>query len=375
MKKHFLNIYRLGIKELRTLFKDKIMLILIVYSFSFAIYIGATAKSTELNNASIAFIDEDRTTLSNRIISGFYPPRFNTPEIIVLSQMDKGMDNGKYTFVVNIPADFEKNVLSKRVPKIQVNIDATRMTQAGIGAGYIQQIINQELQNFITNSAQKPISKIEIIPRYKFNQNLTSSWFGSITEVINNIVMLSILLSGAALIREREHGTIEHLLVMPLNAAEIMISKIWSVSIVILAGVSFSLFFVVQGVLSVPIAGSIPLFLLGTLLVLLATTSIGVFMGTLARNMPQFGMIFILTILPLMMLSGRFTPFESMPEIIQNIMYLSPTSYFVEMGQAILYRGAGIDVIWKNLVAISLIGIVFFLFSLFIFRKSLEAEN
>ncbi len=375
MKKHFLNIYRLGIKELRTLFKDKVMLILIVYSFSFAIYIGATAKSTELNKASIAFIDEDRTTLSNRIISGFYPPRFNTPEIILLSQMDKGMDNGKYTFVVNIPADFEKNVLSGRIPKIQLNIDATRMTQAGIGAGYIQQIINQELHNFITNGAQESISQIEIIPRYKFNQNLTSSWFGSITEVINNIVMLSILLSGAALIREREHGTIEHLLVMPLNAAEIMISKIWSVSIVILAGVSFSLFFVVQGVLSVPIAGSIPLFLLGTLLVLLATTSIGVFMGTLARNMPQFGMIFILTILPLMMLSGSFTPFESMPDIVQYIMYLSPTSYFVEIAQAILYRGAGIDVIWKSLVAIFAIGIVFFFFSLFMFRKSLEAQT
>lgn len=375
MKKHFLNIYRLGIKELRTLFKDKVMLILIVYSFSFAIYIGATAKSTELNKASIAFIDEDRTTLSNRIISGFYPPRFNTPEIILLSQMDKGMDNGKYTFVVNIPADFEKNVLSGRIPKIQLNIDATRMTQAGIGAGYIQQIINQELHNFITNGAQESISQIEIIPRYKFNQNLTSSWFGSITEVINNIVMLSILLSGAALIREREHGTIEHLLVMPLNAAEIMISKIWSVSIVILAGVSFSLFFVVQGVLSVPIAGSIPLFLLGTLLVLLATTSIGVFMGTLARNMPQFGMIFILTILPLMMLSGSFTPFESMPEILQSIMFLTPTSYFVEISQAILFRGAGIEVVWQSLVAIFAIGIVFFFFSLFMFRKSLEAQT
>lgn len=375
MKKHFLNIYRLGIKELRTLFKDKIMLILIVYSFSFAIYIGATAKSTELNKASIAFIDEDRTTLSNRIISGFYPPRFNTPEIIVLSQMDKGMDNGKYTFVVNIPADFEKNVLSGRIPKIQLNIDATRMTQAGIGAGYIQQIINQELHNFITNGAQEPISQIEIIPRYKFNQNLTSSWFGSITEVINNIVMLSILLSGAALIREREHGTIEHLLVMPLNAAEIMISKIWSVSIVILAGVSFSLFFVVQGVLSVPIAGSIPLFLFSTLLMLLSTTSLGIFMGTIAKNMPQLGMIFILTILPLMMLSGSFTPFESMPEILQSIMFLTPTSYFVEISQAILFRGAGIDVVWKSLIAIFTIGIVFFSFSLFMFRKSLEAQT
>ncbi len=374
MKKHFLNIYRLGIKELRTLWKDKVMLFLIAYSFSFAIYIGATSSSVELNNASIAFIDEDRTALSNRIISGFYPPRFKTPEIIYLSQMDRGMDEGKYTFVVNIPSDFEKNVLSGRVPKIQVNVDATRMTQAGIGAGYIQQIIYQEVNNFIAGS-ELPLSKIEIIPRFKFNPNLTSSWFGSIMEVINNIVMLSILLSGAALIREREHGTIEHLLVMPLSAAEIMLSKIWSVSVIILAGVVFSLLIMVQGILNVPIAGSIPLFLFSTLLVLLATTSIGIFMGTLARSMPQFGMIFILTILPLMMLSGSVTPYESMPVVLQNIMHLAPTSYFVEIAQAILYRGAGIDVIWKSLLAISAIGIVFFIFSLFIFRKSLEAQS
>jgi ABC-2 type transport system permease protein len=374
MKKHFLNIYRLGIKELQTLWKDKIMLFLIAYSFSLAIYVGATATSVELNNASIAFIDEDRTALSNRIISGFYPPRFKTPEIIYLSQMDRGMDEGKYTFVVNIPSDFEKNVLSGRVPKIQVNVDATRMTQAGIGAGYIQQIIYQEVNNFIAGS-ELPLSKIEIIPRFKFNPNLTSSWFGSIMEVINNIVMLSILLSGAALIREREHGTIEHLLVMPLSAAEIMLSKIWSVSVIILAGVVFSLLIMVQGILNVPIAGSIPLFLFSTLLVLLATTSIGIFMGTLARSMPQFGMIFILTILPLMILSGNLTPYESMPVVLQNIMHLAPTSYFVEIAQAILYRGAGIDVIWKSLVAISIIGMVFFLFSLFIFRRSLEAQS
>ena len=130
-----------------------------------------------------------------------------------------------------------------------------------------------------------------------------------------------------------------------------------------------------QGVLNVPIAGSIPLFLFSTLLVLLATTSMGIFMGTLARSMPQFGMIFILTILPLMMLSGSVTPYESMPMVLQNIMHLAPTSYFVEIAQAILYRGAGIDVVWKSLAAISAIGIVFFIFSLFIFRRSLESQS
>jgi len=374
MKKHIKNIYNLMIKELKSLWYDKIMFTLIVYSFSIAIYIGATATSTEIKNASIAFVDEDRSTLSHRIISSFYKPQFNTPDIINSSQIDTNIDNGKYTFIVVIPSSFEKNILSKKSPDIQVNIDATRMTQAGIGSQYIQKIISQELQNFLLKTQETQSTNLEIITRFKYNPNLTSSWFGSINEVINNIIMLSILLSGASLIREREHGTIEHLLVMPLNAVEIMLSKILAVTLVVLLSVVFSLFFMVEGVLQIPIEGSIVLFLFTTFLLLFSTTAIGIFMGTIAKNMPQLGMIFILTILPLMMLSGSLTPFESMPDTIQHIMKLMPSSYFVDVSKAILFKGAELAIIWKELVAIFCIGVVFFLFALYMFRRSLSTQ-
>jgi len=374
MKKHIKNIYNLMIKELKSLWYDKIMFTLIVYSFSIAIYIGATATSTEIKNASIAFVDEDRSTLSHRIISSFYKPQFNTPDIINSSQIDTNIDNGKYTFIVVIPSNFEKNILSKKSPDIQVNIDATRMTQAGIGSQYIQKIISQELQNFLLKTQETQSTNLEIITRFKYNPNLTSSWFGSINEVINNIIMLSILLSGASLIREREHGTIEHLLVMPLNAVEIMLSKIFAVTLVVLLSVVFSLFFMVEGVLQIPIEGSIVLFLFTTFLLLFSTTAIGIFMGTIAKNMPQLGMIFILTILPLMMLSGSLTPFESMPDTIQHIMKLMPSSYFVDVSKAILFKGAELAIIWKELVAIFCIGVVFFLFALYMFRRSLSTQ-
>lgn len=374
MKKSTINIYNLIIKELRGLWSDRVMLFLIIYSFTFAIYTGATAKSSEIRNATIAFVDEDRTALSNRIISSFYKPRFNSPQIIPLSQMDSSMDSGIYTFIVVIPSNFEKDLLSGNSPDIQVNIDATRMSQAGIGAGYIKQIISQELRNYTLKTQEEPTSIIETEIRYKYNPNLTSSWFGAINEVISQIMTLSILLSGAALIREREHGTIEHLLVMPLNAFEIMLSKILSVTIVILFCVLFTLYVIVQWVLNVPILGSIPLFLFTTFLVLFSTTSIGIFMGTIAKNMPQLGMIFILTILPIMILSGSISPFESMPKFIQYIMLLIPSSHFVDIAQSILFKGAGFDIIWENVISIVAIGIFFFLFALFIFRRSLESE-
>lgn len=374
MMRIFLNIYNLSIKELKTLFYDKVMVLLVIYSFSFAIYIGGTQTSTELRNASIAFVDSDKSTLSTRIIDSFMKPRFNTPVMISYNDVNANLDSGYYTFIILIPADFEKDVIAGKSPDILANIDATRMTQAGIGSGYIQNIITQEVQTFLKGTYDNSVNP-KIVSRYKYNPNLTSMWFGSINEIINNIVMISILLSGAALVREREHGTIEHLMVMPLRAFEIMLSKILSTCLVVLVCVSFSLLVVIELILKIPLSGSVPLYLLCTFLVLFATTSMGVFMGTIVKNMPQLGMIFILTILPLMLLSGSITPYESMPMILQDLMKLMPTSHFVDLSQAILFKGAGLSIIWKKMLIIFIIGVVFFVSTLALFKRSLDSQN
>lgn len=374
MLKTVLNIYNLMIKELKTVLYDKGMAIFIIYVFTLAIYIGGVKTSIELNNGSIAFVDADKSELSQRIIDAFYKPRFNTPDIISYYDIDKKMDSGYYTFIVLIPSDFEKDILSLKSPEIQVNIDATRMTQAGIGSGYVRNIINQEIQTFLNSNYENSINP-DLVIRYKYNPNLKGEWFGTLNEIINNIVMISILLSGAALVREREHGTIEHLLVMPLKSFEIMLSKIFAVCIIVLVAVSFSLLCIVETVLQIPISGSIPLFLFSTFLVLFATTSIGVFIGTIVKNMPQLGMVFILTILPMMMLSGSMSPFESMPIILQYLMNLMPTSHFVELSQAILFRDAGFSIVWVQMLNIFLVGLVFFIFTLLIFKRSLGIDS
>ena len=375
MKQRLMNIFILGIKELRSLWQDRLMLILIFYSFSVGIYISATATTTELNKVPIAFVDEDRSVLSGRLISAFYEPRFLPPFLINASEVDAGMDAGIYTFVITIPPSFEKDVLRGRTPSLQLNIDATRMSQAGIGAGYIQQIINDELQAFqYGHRSETPLS-VALVTRMKFNPALESTWFGSIMELIEQVSLLSIILSGAALIREREHGTLEHLLVMPVSAVEVMLSKIWSMAAVVITATALSLHFLVEGVLDVPVKGSEWLFLFGALLMLFSTTSLGILMATVARSMPQFGLIVILTILPLQILSGSITPFESMPEVIQYFMNLAPTPHFVRMAQAVLYRGAGLDVVWPELIAIGGIGLIYFLLSLSLFRRSLAKAS
>ena len=366
------NVFRLGVKELWSLVRDPIMLVLIAWTFTVAIYVAATAMPESLHNAPMAIVDEDGSPLSARIIASFYPPHFRTPVIVSLADIDPGMDQGEYTFVLDIPPGFQRDVLAGRVPAIQLNIDATLMSQAFTGNGYIQQIVAGEVNEFVQRYRSTAAPPVDLALRMRFNPNLEQAWFGSLMEIINNVTMLSIILTGAALIREREHGTIEHLLVMPVTPAEIMLAKVWSMGLVVLLAALAALVFVVQGALQVPVQGSIALFIVAAALHLFATTSMGIFLATLARSMPQFGMLLVLVLLPLQLLSGGATPRESMPELVQNIMLAAPTTYFVSAGQAILYRGGGIDVVWPQFLAILGIGSVLFFSALARFRKALS---
>ena len=370
-RRNLANIYDLGVKELWSLWRDPMMLVLIVYVFTASVYTSATSMPETLHNAPIAIVDEDNSALSQRVASAFYPPQFTPPAMIDYGDVDPGMDAGLYTFALVIPPNFQRDVLARRSPALQLNVDATRMSQAFTGSGYIQQIAIGEVNEFVKRYRGAEPLPVDLALRARFNPSLDKAWFGSVVQIINHITLLSIILTGAALIREREHGTIEHLLVMPVTPAQIMLSKIWSMALVVLIASFLSLNLMVRGVLGVPIEGSIALFFAGAALSLFATTSMGIFIATLARNMPQFGMLMMLTIMPLQMLSGGTTPRESMPEIVQNIMLIAPTTHFVELSQAILYRGAGLETVWQPFLALALIGTVLFFLSLARFRKTI----
>ncbi len=367
------NIYHLGIKELRSLVRDPVMLFLIVWAFTFAIYTSATAIPESLHMASIAIVDEDQSPLSQRITDAFYPPYFVPPSLINRSEMDARMDAGLDTFALVIPSGFQRDVLGGHAPAVQLNVDATRMSQAFTGSGYVQAIVNSEVSTFVSRVRVDEVPRVDLALRARFNPELNNAWFGAVMEIINNITMLSIVLTGAALIREREHGTVEHLLVMPVTPFEIMFSKVWAMILVVLLASAFSLQVIVRGLLSVPVEGSLLLFFSGAALCLFATTSLGIFLATIARSMPQFALLMIMVLLPLENLSGAMTPRESMPEIVQYIMLGAPNTHFVMLAQSILYRGAGMGVVWPQFLSLILIGVAFFAFSLMRFRKTLAS--
>jgi ABC-2 type transport system permease protein len=371
------NIFWLGTKELRSFFRDFVLLGLVIYTFSFAVYVQGHSSTQELHNASVGVVDEDNSALSRRMTAVFLPPYFKRPVEIAEGDIDHLMNTAVYTFVIVIPPNFEKDVLAGRSPAVQVNVDATAMVTAGLGYGYIQQILTTEIDNFVSRnegafqSRSQNISKspITLSVRVAFNPNVTTAWFTSVMGIVNNVTMLAIILAGAAIIREREHGTMDHLLVMPVTPFEIAMSKIWANGLVITIAAGLSLEIVVRYLLKIPIAGSVPLFIGGVAIYLFFATAVGIFLATIARSMPQLGLLYILVAMPMNILSGSNTPLESMPPFLSSIMMFSPSTHFVLFAQSILFRGAGLAVVWPQFLFVAFVGGFFLFLALIRFRS------
>ena len=373
--KSLINIYWLGLKEIRSLLSDVVMVVFVIYAFTWAIKIQATGTSSEVNNASIAFVDEDGSPLSKELFNAFYPPRFQFAEAITSGEVEDAMDRGRYMFVVVVPPRFERDLRAGRNPSIQVNIDATAMQQAGIGASYIRSIVSDRVSSFLRRSEVEANLPVQLVVRRLFNPNGTSSWFKSIVAIINQISLLTVVLTGAAVIREREHGTLEHLLVMPLTSFEIAMAKVWANGLVILIATAASLFLIVKMALHVPFAGSEVLWFVGVILYLFFATALGIYLGTISRSMAQFALLIILVIIVLMLLSGGSTPIESMPEWLQSLTYLLPARLFVSFSQVIIYRGGGLSAVWRQFAMVGGVGLAFFVYSLVLFRKSIAVTK
>lgn len=363
------NIFWLGTKELRSLSRDFVVVAFIIWTFTFDILSRAQGHLQEVYNASIGVVDEDNSELSRRITDAFLPPLFKRPVAISEQEVDHLMNTGELTFVIDIPPNFERDALGGRRPSLQLIADATALTQAGIGSGYAQQIISDEIMRFMSHAERPPSESVSIDMRVAYNPNANPAWFVSTMGILDGVTMLSIILAGAAVVREREHGTMDHLLVMPLTPFEIAMSKIWANGLVILATVAFSVHVIIRTVLGIPIAGSIPLFLCGVAIYLFFATAIGIFLGTVARSMPQLGLLIIFVALPMNMLSGANTPLESMPPFLAAMMRASPSTHFVALAQSILYRGAGLDVVWPQFLTIAVIGAAFLALAVLRFRQ------
>jgi ABC-2 type transport system permease protein len=372
--RNFRHIIQLGVKELLSLFRDPVLLFLIAYSFTFSVYTPSKSAVMDVINASVAVVDEDHSTISRRIRDALLPPLFLPPALIPFSEINRAMDEGKYTFIISIPPKFEHDLVRGVTPTVEIITDATAMSQAGRGPGYLQKIISNEVNHFLADRGiRQGRDLVRLVTRARFNPNMQQGWFVAINQIINNISVLAIFLTGAAVLREREHGTIEHLLVMPLSPYELMFAKIWANGLVVVVAAMASLYLVVKGAIGVPIAGSTMLFVGGLIVYLFSVTALGIMLSTLVRSMPQFGLLAFPVFIAMSLLSGGQTPIESMPIVLQRIMQFVPSTHFVSFSQAVLFRNATPVMVWRDVFKMFLIGSAYTVFTLSRFRKMLAA--
>ena len=374
MDRWLLNVALLFGKELRSLLRDVTLMVFIVFVCTLGVY-STTSVKAEVSNATIAFLDGDHSDLSRRLRHAVHPPYFKTPVEISRSDISAAMDRGKYIFVVEIPPRFQVDVLADRQPAVQLLVDATAMTQAGLGTVDLQEIFQTEVLDFLNSRGIASHAPARVSLRYQYNPNAESYWYTTVMQMVTNITILGIVLVGAAVIREREHGTIEHLLVMPVRASELAIAKILANGLVIEASTLLSIWFVVNRVLGVPIHGSVAFFALGAFLYVFSVASLGIMLATIAPSMPQFGLLSTPVYGILFLLSGAATPVESMPLVIQPLVNLLPTTQFVSFSQAVLYRAAQMDSVWPQVAGFCISGGLFLALALARFRSMLARQT
>ena len=376
MMRSFTNIFWLTGKELKSLLTDVIMMVLILWSFGFSIMMEAGGAGDTVRNASIAIIDEDRSPLTRRVANALMQPWFQTPREMTADEAALAMERREIMFALSFPPDFAADTLKGRSPEAQLIADATAVSQAQLGTDYIRNIVQAESQLFLTGTLDAPPPRVALQVRRAFNPNSNPVWFKAMSSLLNQLSVLTIILTGAAMLREREHGTIEHLMVMPLTPVEVALSKVLATMLVVLTAFSASLILVVQGMLGVPLAGSIWLLIGGAAVYLWAASAIGILLGTLARSMAQFALLVILVIIPIMMLSGGMGgAVESQPDMVQRMTWFLPSRHFLAFAKAVAFRGAGVLTVWPQLLVMIGLGAVFFTASLLLFRRSMSTSG
>ena len=364
------------VKELKQLSRDPILLIVIVYFFTADIYVAGSGIRMDLKQASIVVLDHDHSAASRDLIYRFRPPYFDLKgEIASEYEARELLDRGGVLAVLDIPANFQLDLMRGKSVSVQMQVDASNATLGTLVTTYAGQIVarfgdEQARQRLGLGEAQlQAVPVIQDRHRVYYNPNQNDPWFMSISELLTVITMLSLMLPAAAAVREKERGTIEQLAVSPLTPTQILFPKILAMGLIILLGTAVSLFLVILPAFHLHIKGSLALFFTVTALYVFATSGLGLFIATLSRNLGQVVMLVILIMMPLLLLSGAWTPPEAMPEALRMAMVLSPLSYFIEMGYGILLKGAGLDILWDSLLGLTLLGVVIFSFGVWRFKR------
>lgn len=365
-------------KEMLQLGRDIPLLLFLLYSFTLAVYISGAGITMQLSHASLLVHDGDHSVSSRELIHRFHLPYFRFDgEVQDSEEGMRHLDRGTAMLLLDIPPRFHEAILAQEPVSLQLQVDTTNAPQGLSAAGYAARIVGSFSADLAasrlggSSGSRMSLPVVTSAHRVWFNQEQNESWFNGISHVLRMITLFAVLLPAAALVREKERGTIEQLLVSPLTPLQIMLSKVTAMTIVILAATALSMATVLMPIFGVPIKGSAALFFALTALYSFTTAGLGLFAATVTKNQAQVGMVALLVVSPMLLLSGITTPFEAMPPWVQVLMALSPLRYYIDITYGILLKGAGLELLWDSTLAMAALGAALFGLGLWRFRGRL----
>ena len=352
-------------KEFSQLFRDVPMLLILAWAFTGAVYTSGHGIATELYRYPIVVLDLSRSQASRDLLARFRPPYFKlVGHVWSDREVVTRLDRGEASLAVIIPPDFER-LVHEGAARFQVILDGSQSMTATLASAHIASIAHGYSVERLGDRGLSDIRipQIEVRPRVEYNPNLVETWFSSLLEVFNQATMIAMLLAAAAMVREREHGTIEHLLVSPLRPIELFAAKLVPVVTLVPLAVVGSVLGIVEGAFQTPIRGSLVLFYIVTAVYVFAMASLGLGIAVLARTLGQAMMMLLLILYPMMLLSGAFTPPESQGAFMRTVGLLSPVRHYVDFGYQVLFKGNGLGYVWHDVVGILALGVALFLLS------------
>ena len=365
-------------KEILQLSRDVPLLLFLLYSFSLSVVVSGAGITMQLTNAELLVHDADHSHSSRELIHRFQLPYFTfAGEISDPREGLRQLDQGKAMVLLEIPPRFHEALMSGERTAVQLLVDTTNAPQGLSAAGYSVRIAGlfgteTGLASAGLSGAEAAMPRVSSAHRVWFNPTQDERWFQSIAHVLRMTTIFAVLLPAAALVREKERGTVEQLLVSPLSPFQIMFAKVLAMSGVILIALSLALYGVLHPVFHVPMKGSTGLFFLLTTLHVFTTAGFGLVAATIAKNQAQVGMMTLFVVGPMLLLSGITSPYESMPKWVQTVMTFSPLRYYIDITYGVMLKGAGLDLLWKPVGAMLLLGGALFGFGMWRFRRQFQ---
>jgi ABC-2 type transport system permease protein len=367
----------LALKELKQLWRDRALFGFVIYVFTLNIVLAAGGASFELNRVPVVVNDADHSQAARDLAYRFQPPYFALLGAVQdPAQVMRMLDREQARVLLDIPHDFAQTLREGTQPAtVQLLVDASHANSGYLAASYAAAITNGFAGEWSQRSLARAGIEASAIPhvenriRLWHNADLNEPWFHTIAELTTMMTVVCILLPAAALVREKERGTIEQLLVSPLSPLQVMLAKVLAMELVMLLGVAVALFGIMQPIYHVPAKGSLTLLFALTAIFAFTNAGLGLAAATFARNSGQTGLLVMLIVMPIICLSGTWTPLESMPEWLRAAMTLSPLRHFVDIVYSILLRGAGLSVLWESVLAMIALGAVLFAIGLVRFRR------